>query len=201
MKPPDRPRIFGIGLNKTGTSSLHEALEMLGYCGLHYAGPERARLIRRAIEEQKPLLHYLDPEYDAFSDTPVTTFFWLADVQYPGSKFILTVRDLELWLDSRRRHVEKNQRRATEGAYKGSFLKVKPAAWEHEYRRDEGAVRSYFAHRPDDLLVVDVTAGEGWKPLCDFLGAPVPDQPFPWANRYRPARDRTASLRGAEGAA
>jgi hypothetical protein len=184
----ERPRVFGIGLNKTGTSSLHAALEVLGYTGLHNAGPKRGALIRRAIEEQKPLLHYLDPEYEAFSDTPVTMYFWLADVQYPGSKFILTVRDLEEWLDSRRRHVEKNQQRAAEGAYHGKFLKVNLALWEREYRVHDGAVRSYFAGRPDDLLVLDVTAGNGWKPLCDFLGVPVPRTPFPWKNRYRPVR-------------
>jgi Sulfotransferase domain len=188
MKSPDRARIFAIGLNKTGTSSLHEALEILGYTGLHFAGPERAALIRRAIEEERPLLHYLDPGYDAFSDTPVTTYFWLADVQYPGSKFILTVRDVDEWLDSRRRHVEKNQERAAAGAYAGKFLEVHLPAWEHEYRRHEGMVRSYFAHRPDDLLVFDVTAGEGWEPLCDFLGLPVPQRPFPWENRYTPWR-------------
>jgi hypothetical protein len=198
MKPPDRPRIFAIGLNKTGTSSLHQAFEMLGYSSMHFAGPERAALIRRALEEQKPLLHYLDPDYDAFSDTPITTYFWLADVQYPGSKFILTVRDLEQWLDSRRRHVEKNQERAADGAYEGRFLKINPVAWEHEYRRHEGAVRCYFADRAEDLLVLDVTAGEGWAPLCDFLGVSPPDQAFPWANRYQPwnAKAQPARPRG-----
>jgi len=184
-----RPKVFGIGLYKTGTSSLHAALEILGYTGLHNAGPERSALVRRAIEERKPLLHYLDPKYNAFSDTPVTLYFWLADVQYPGSKFILTTRDLEDWLDSRRRHVEKNRRRAAEGAYKGKFLTVNLAAWEHEYRRHEGAVHSYFARRPDDLLVLDVTAGEGWGPICDFLGVSEPDRAFPWENRYRPLPD------------
>ncbi len=30
------------------------------------------------------------------------------------------------------------------------------------------------------LLVFEVK--EGWKPLCDFLGVPVPDIPFPRSN-------------------
>jgi hypothetical protein len=30
------------------------------------------------------------------------------------------------------------------------------------------------------LLVFDVQ--QGWEPLCAFLGAPVPDEPFPRAN-------------------
>lgn len=24
--------------------------------------------------------------------------------------------------------------------------------------------------------------GDGWEPLCEFLGKPVPDEPFPWVN-------------------
>jgi Sulfotransferase domain len=181
-----RPKVFGIGLNKTGTSSLHEALTVLGYTSLHFAGPERAALIRRAVAERKPLLHYLDPRYDAFSDTPISNYFYLADVQYPGSKFILTVRDLNDWLDSRRRHVEKNQRRKAAGHYEGKFLSVNLEAWEAEYRYHDGAVRSYFADRPRDLLVLDVTEGPGWEPLCEFLGRPVPAEPFPWSNKFRP---------------
>ena len=120
----------------------------------------------------------------------MTTYFWLADVQYPGSKFILTVRDVDEWLESRRRHVEKNQQRAAEGAYDGKFLEVHLPAWEHEYRRHEGMVRSYFADRPDDLLVLDVTAGDGWEPLCEFLGLPYRSGRFP---------GRTGTSHGARG--
>lgn len=34
---------------------------------------------------------------------------------------------------------------------------------------------------PERILVFDVT--EGWKPLCDFLKVPAPDEPFPHLNR------------------
>lgn len=185
MTDPLRPRIFGIGLNKTGTSSLHEALVTLGYTSLHFAGPEKAGLIRRAVEESKPLLTYLDPAFDAFSDTPITNYYHLADLQYPGSKFILTVRDIDNWLESRRRHVEKNKKRLAAGEYAGEFLEIDVERWAGSYRRHVGAVRSYFASRPDDLLEYDLTAGAGWEPLCDFLGHPLPAEPFPWENRYR----------------
>ena len=41
MSAPDplRPRIFGLGLNKTATTSLHRALELLGFRSLHWGGP------------------------------------------------------------------------------------------------------------------------------------------------------------------
>ena len=43
----------------------------------------------------------------------------------------------------------------------------------------------------DQLLVFSVK--EGWEPLCEFLGKPVPEEPFPvrWRVSYRlPQRSR-----------
>jgi hypothetical protein len=177
------PKIFGIGLNKTGTSSLHRALELLGYRSLHWGGLETYEAVLRAIDEHRPMLHYVDPEPDAISDViSVTYYFFLADLQYPGSKFILTLREMDDWLDSRRRHVERNRQMLEAGRYEGDFLQVDFDAWAEEYRRHEAVVRSYFADRPGDLLAFR-PADADWEPLCAFLGRPVPDEPFPWENR------------------
>jgi hypothetical protein len=176
-------KIFGIGLNKTGTSSLHRALEVLGYRSFHFGGWETNDLILRAIDERKPMLSFLDPEPDAISDVVLITYmFYLADAQYPGAKFILTVREIDEWLDSRRRHVERNQRMKESGEYEGWFLDVDLDLWALQYRRHEAVVRSYFADRPDDLLVFR-SEDSGWEPLCEFLARPVPTEPFPWENR------------------
>ena len=190
IESPDRPRIFGIGLNKTGTSSLHEALEILGYTGLHFAGPERAALIRRAIEEQQAA----------------------APLPRPGLRRVLRHAGDHVFL-ARRRPVPGLEVHP-HGARPGRVARQPPAPRREEPatgggRRlrgqvpqsqsrppgstNTGSTRGRCAptspDRPDDLLVLDVTAGEGWEPLCDFLGAPVPDQPFPWENRYRPWRE------------
>jgi hypothetical protein len=180
------PKVFCIGLNKTGTSSLHEALSLLGYRSLHWGGPETHERIMRAMDDRKPMLEYLDPEPDAISDVlAVTYYFYLADLEYPGSKFVLTLRDMDEWLDSRRRHVERNQQMKQTGEYDGSFLTVDRDTWAVEYRRHEAVVRTYFESRPADLLCFRPADGN-WEPLCAFLGHPVPDGPFPWENRYRP---------------
>jgi hypothetical protein len=180
-------RIFGIGLNKTGTLTLHAAVSTLGYRSLHWGGPDARAKVRRALSEGKPLLRYLDPQPEAVTDLEEVTYnFDLADRQYPGSRFILTVRDLDEWVDSRRRHVEKNRRAKAEGKYHGHFLEVDTERWVADYRRHTQRVRAYFADRPDDLLIFDVAGGDGWEPLCAFLALPVPDVPFPTENRYRP---------------
>jgi hypothetical protein len=183
-------KVFCIGLNKTGTRSLHDALEILGLRGMHWGGNEnlatavqRGAQIRvaveRALAEGRPLLDDLE-DADAYSDIlALSTNFHVLDRQYPESKFILTTRKLDDWLDSRTRHVETNVERRRRGEYDGTFLVVDREAWSAEFIGHDERVRSYFAGRPSDLLVLDIAAGDGWEQLCPFLGLPVPDAAFP----------------------
>jgi hypothetical protein len=181
---PSYGKIFCIGLNKTATVSLHDALGLLGYRSLHWGGPETRREVLRALDEGKPLLTYLDPQLVAFSDIEDITYnFDLADCQYPGSRFILTIRAIDDWLDSRQRHVEYNQAQQALGRYDRRFIEIDREAWAADYRRHTARVCAYFSGRPDDLLVIDITAGGAWEPLCRFLGNPAPATPFPWRNR------------------
>ena len=46
---------------------------------------------------------------------------------------------------------------------------------------------------PQKLLVYSVK--EGWGPLCDFLGVPVPDKPFPHANDRAEWQQRIRAIR------
>lgn len=180
---PGRPRVFGIGLNKTGTISLHEALETLGYRSLHWGGPYSRLAVERAIREGSPLLTYLG-DHDAFSDIQrLSVSFELLDRQYPGSRFILTTRDVEGWLESRRRHVERNVARKAVGEYDGTFLTVDLEAWQVQFAEHDARVRAYFSDRPQDLLAMDITAGDDYRVLCPFLGLPEPAVPFPWRHR------------------
>jgi len=178
----ERPRVFGIGLNKTGTSSLHEALTILGFESLHWGGPEIRDRVQAALDAEAPLLTNLDPRYDAFSDIELLSKnFTLLDRQYPGSWFVLTVRPIDAWLDSRRRHVENNLRRRERGEYDGNFVVIDEAEWRNECTSHVAQVREYFGAR-DDFLEIDLTAGAGWKPLCRLLDLPEPDVEFPWVN-------------------
>ena len=40
-------------------------------------------------------------------------------------------------------------------------------------------VKKYFEERKDDLLILNVTEGDGWEKLCYFLGKEIPDEEFP----------------------
>jgi len=182
-------KVFCIGLSKTGTRSLHDALTILGLRSVHWGGPdldtavqrgpEIRDAVERALRDGTPLLAELD-EADAYSDIlSLSLSFDVLDRQYPGSRFVLTVRELGDWLASRSRHVAANVARQARGEYAGSFLVEDIPGWTAEALAHEANVRAHFADRPRDLLVMDIAAGAGWETLCPFLELPVPDVPFP----------------------
>jgi glycosyltransferase involved in cell wall biosynthesis len=184
-RPPDRPRVFGIGLNKTGTTSFHEAMTTLGYESLHWGGPALRRMVEVSLAAGDPLLSRLDPRFDAFSDIrALSGNFAVLDEQYPGSRFVLTVRPVDAWIESRRRHVETNRGRRDAGQYSGGFLEIDEGAWREEWDDHVGRVREHFAGRAD-FLEIDL-AQAGWEPLCDLLGVDAPARPFPHVNRSTP---------------
>jgi Sulfotransferase domain len=180
---PDRPRIFGIGLNKTATMSFDAAVTILGFQSLHDGGPEIASAVRRAIDDEVPLLSYLEPRFDAFSDVGLLSRrFRMLDRQYPGSHFVLTVRPVDAWIDSRRRHVQRNIAQKEAGEYTGTFLVVDEAKWRREWEDHTSRARAYF-EGCDNFLETDLTSTPEWGPLCALLGVAEPETPFPWVNR------------------
>ena len=57
-------------------------------------------------------------------------------------------------------------------------------AWEvflTRYKQHNAEVREYFKHRPEDLLVLDMSRGAGWRELCPFVERPIPGLPYPRA--------------------
>ena len=48
---------------------------------------------------------------------------------------------------------------------------------------------------PERLLVYE--AGDGWGPLCAFLGVPVPNTPFPHENTTEAFREMVAKRKAA----
>jgi len=88
-------KIFGIGLSKTGTSSLAQALAILGFRTKDYPGV--AQYIPGDLSTLDPAM--LDG-HDALTDTPIPSLYPALDARYPGAKFILTVRSMDGWLKS-----------------------------------------------------------------------------------------------------
>ena len=64
--------------------------------------------------------------------------------------------------------------------------------WRSRDKLREGYTKHYAHIReivPNDNLL-EWEPKDGWQPLCKFLGRPVPNQPFPYANRGNDVSDR-----------
>ena len=174
-------KIIGVGFQKTGTSSLREALKILGYSVKDTTWRPLIPILKGNFDKVVRMIR----NYDAMEDNPWNVIYKELDQKIPGSKFILTVRDEETWYKSVSRHIGVLRSPSHEWIYgrgKGLPMEDKENTLQ-VYRNHNKEVTEYFRNRPGDLLTVDFTSGAGWKELCGFLGKEVPDIPFPHANQ------------------
>jgi hypothetical protein len=176
-------KIFGIGLNKTGTTTLGVCLRRLG---CRHASFDLALLEQVNRGDLRGLFAVVDA-HDSFEDWPYPLVFEALDRHYPGSRFILSRRrSPQAWLSSLAAHALRTDPRigprCRSLAYGQPFPQLDPAGHLRIYEAHLARVRAHFHHRPDDLLEVCWEEEARWEPLCRFLGVEVPDEPFPHAN-------------------
>jgi hypothetical protein len=200
-------KVIGAGFGRTGTMSLKLALEQLGFGPCYHMTEVMTRpkhdtmwlaLAKGEASDWRPILD----GFDATVDWPSTYFWRRLAADNPEAKIILTMRDPDAWYRSaaatifgrmlefealraesgletidpaRRRHMEMVNAIIVEDTFGGSLGK-------------ENAVRVFTAHneavrrevQPERLLVYET--GQGWEPLCRFLGVAVPEAPYPRVN-------------------
>ena len=173
-------KVFGIGLQRTGTTTLTAAMRLLGYRSTHFPAD-------LWDDPHAPLLD----EYDALFDNPIPLIYKDLDARFPGSKFILTTRDEEGWLKScewlftEMREpwgFDTSERLKAMHTYAYGTNHFNEDAFRQAFRDHHADVHAHFADRPDDLLVLDIAEEDKWTPLCAFLGEPRPRAPFPHQN-------------------
>lgn len=204
---PGGGKVFCVGRNKTGTTSLEKAFRDLGYVMGHQ--PTAELLCDQYYFERRfePILEYCKSA-QVFQDVPFSYphLFIHLDQAFPGSKFILSVRDdPEQWYRSVTRFHAKlwgtdgappttEQLRNAPYRRKGfayNTVKVhgttdadpyhKQTMIDH-YNAHNRAVIDYFRFRPNDLLIVNVARKEDYGRFVDFLGVHSLHQDFPKEN-------------------
>jgi len=207
LKAQGKQKIFCVGRNKTGTTSLVNAMRKLGYS----VGEQRTaelQLINWGQRDFRQLIRYCKTG-EFFQDIPFSLpyTFQAMDMAFAGSKFILTIRDAEAWHKSMvdfhlkpSVHGEKsrslNALKEAEYCYKGFAYDTKALVYDlpgdgpydketliSHYDFHNRMVIDYFRNRKKDLLILDVVEGGAYKKLCDFLGKPCQLEDFPWENR------------------
>lgn len=151
-------KIFGIGLSRTGTTSLTNYLNAAGFRIVHY--PSKTQMFT---------IHN-----DGCTDIPVALCFEALDDSFPNSKFIYTIRDN--WIDAvepyflrkKGRKYGQWQLKIREGVY-GS-VDFDREQYARAYEEHDRKVREYFADRPDDLLILNIVGGDSARKLDEFLG-------------------------------
>jgi len=188
-------KIFCVGQNKTGTTSIGATLKELGY----KLGNQRV--------SQLLLPHYLKQDYspifkfcssaDAFQDIPFSlpNFYKALDKEFPNSKFILTERNnAEEWYHSMINWEIKRfskdglgtptleQLRNANHCYQGFCYDVKTILYPNnlyklydkevcirKYKQHNQDVKDYFKNRPSQLLVINLSNATHIHHLCSFL--------------------------------
>ncbi len=202
--------VIGVGFGRTGTLSLKAALEQLGLGPCMHMIPllgdgERATLFRKAAEGDADSLDAAMEGCRSTVDWP-GTFFWRELVAaHPDAKVVLTVRDPQTWYDSAYRTIYRAASGPVPPGVAPSALEMTHAVvWDGTFDgrfADRGfAVRVFEEHNAEVRRTVpagrllEFEVGQGWEPLCAFLGRPVPGTPFP---RLNDAQTFRASMTGA----
>jgi hypothetical protein len=189
-------KVVGSGLGRTGTKSLQAALNMLGFGPCHhmvevFAHPETVSLWS-AAGAGRPDWDAIFANYQSMVDYPGAAYWRELAAWYPNAKVLHSVRDPDQWFESTQATIFGPQgmaraMSADEGPMSAFFRSFSGAFRDHLH--DRAFLTDYFRRHteevkatisPERLLVYE--AGQGWGPLCKFLGAPIPEKPYPFEN-------------------
>jgi len=171
-------KIVGIGLSKTGTTSLRIALQILGYNAIGWS--ERAANYYSQSLFQK-LEHEYVKKFDAFTSEPWAQMYKFFDLTF-DCKFICTHRNKEDWYKSLLNQVVSRQ---SQDNLKLVYPFSDPA-------NEKDKMMKYFEKWYDDIFqnfftnwpILHINIENiGWDEVCKFLDKPIPDEPFPYINK------------------
>ncbi|MFT4769145.1 MAG: hypothetical protein ACI8RN_002285 [Glaciecola sp.] len=193
--------VFNIGLPKTGTSSLCAALNILEIPAIHNPLKLRMQTLRGDYDldrqgKWQAICNFGEHCYPQLDQKfPGSKFIltvralpeWLVSIErqlgigagflqssIAGQRFnVLRLNDwrrAKAFYTGRRTEFRRAYARIEVfGAYEFSEDRYAFVYEEHLER-----VKRYFIDRSDDLLIMNVSNGDGWEKLCAFLGRPVP---------------------------
>lgn len=165
-------KVFGIGLNKTGTTSLGMYFKSLGYRLYQRPTYQNVILAKNNINQLIPVIN----EYDVFEDWPWPLIYKKLYDLYPNAKFILTIReDPDKWFDSLQRHCLKRpntkQRKIIYGYYNANNdNKVHHINYYKKHVKD---VIDFFEKKDNSrLLILNTDKDRKEEKINAFLGIP-----------------------------
>lgn len=192
-------KIIGAGFGRTGTKSMKEALEHLGFGPCYhmfevFQNPGHIPVWHDAAFGKEVDWPDLFSGYQSGVDWPIAHFWEPVSRVFPDAKILLTVRPASDWYTSMTNtifsHVAGYQPKDESGrVWKVMVDKIVRTDTFDNRTGDRAYCESVFERHiadvkakvpPHQLIVYEV--GSGWAPLCEALGVDVPDIPFPKTN-------------------
>jgi hypothetical protein len=185
-------KVIGAGFGRTGTDSMRDALNMLGFGPCHHmlevnAHDEQKQMWRALVQGAAPDWNRLFAGYSSSVDWP-SSYYWRELIEfYPQAKVVLTYRSAESWWKSFEQTILAGIQMSSDPESLGLALirdKVfggRQADRAHAIALYEQNVNAVKATVPPDRLLVH-NLGDAWEPLCAHLGVPVPAAPYPNRN-------------------
>src|SRR3954452_895758 len=193
-------QVVGAGLGRTGTHSLKAALEQLlgGPC-YHmievFGRPDDIPVWHEAVKGNMPDWNAFLGEYRAAVDWTASAFWReLADANPDAVVLLSTRASADAWWKSASNtifQIGDRENAPSDPVFEAQMamaLDMFKFRFTSDYQDETAAKRAYEAHNaevratiPADRLI-DYHAGDGWEPICERLGLPVPSEPFPHLN-------------------
>lgn len=158
-------KIFQIGFNKCGTSTIHHYLRANGVNSIHWDDGRLARRMFANLANGEDLLAGYEA-FDAFTDmeyldgdgTSLEGFklFPYLAAQYPDAVFILNTRDREDWIRSRLRHSDGGYAKRNHAYYQTSSDQELAELWRMDWERHHGRVAQFFSGKPHRFFVCKI---------------------------------------------
>ncbi|KJX96838.1 hypothetical protein TI39_contig598g00020 [Zymoseptoria brevis] len=186
--PARPPKVFVIGLSKTGTTSIGDALEILGYRRLGWADTRSRIMVHTWMNGNKATNFELSQLWDAFEDLPWPVMYREMAEKYPDAKFLLSRRkDEETWLQSMAVHVGRGKWKPYAYFYGADTFEGNEDIMRQAYRGHMREVRAFFNDKPGRLweMSIDDDGDVNWDVLCQIASCPggkPPKVQFPRSN-------------------
>ncbi len=187
-------KVIGAGFGRTATASLKYALETLLDAPCYHMSevlgkPGHVDLWLDAAAG-RPDWDAIFDGYAATVDFPASNYWRELAQAYPDAKVLLSLRDGERWFQSTQETIFSPTLQELQAGTKWGRM-IKATIDDHlggamndrdaliaAFEKHNCAVQDAF----DGSRLLVFEARQGWGPLCEFLDASEPDEPFPHVN-------------------
>ncbi len=195
--------VIAAGLGRNATFSMKFALEVLGFGPCHhmsevFADARRQIPLWTEASKGRPEWDTIFAGFRSSADYPSASYWRELADHYPDAKVVLTTRDPDSWFESVSETIFSPR---MQGSLAGSPVEtmMNGVIFDHFDGdiTDRAYMTDWYLRRNQEVRdglsgrLLDFHPKMGWEPLCEFLGVPVPDLPFPRVNSRDELGDAT----------